>query len=144
MNLENKIHLQTIDPETLRVALEKIFSNQKSEVGIEDLPEKLLAFAVFDQDKIVGGILAKQSYESIYINLLAVDPAYREQRVGSRLMKKIEELAIIQGTIQITLTTMSYQALGFYQKQGYVVFGSLEDMPMRGVTKYYLHKRLKA
>ena len=57
--MENKIHLQTIDPETLSVALEKIFSNQKSEVGIEDLPEKLLAFAVFDQDKIVGGILAK-------------------------------------------------------------------------------------
>ena len=144
MNLENKIHLQTIDPETLSVALEKIFSNQKSEVGIEDLPEKLLAFAVFDQDKIVGGILAKQSYESIYINLLAVDEAYREQRIGSQLMQKIEEIAIQRGVIHLSLTTKSYQALDFYQKNGYVVFGSLADMPMRGVTKYYLHKRLKA
>lgn len=144
MSLENKVHLQKIDPESLRIALEKFFSEQKAEVGIEDLPEKLLAYAALDQDTIVGGILAKQSYESIYINLLAVDPAYRERRLGSQLMKKMEEVAMEEGIIQITLTTMSYQALGFYQKQGYTIFGTLEDMPMRGVTKYYLNKRLKA
>lgn len=144
MSLENKVELQKIDPESLRIALEKFFSEQKAEVGIEDLPEKLLAYAALDQDIIVGGILAKQSYESIYINLLAVNPAYRERRLGSQLMKKMEEVAMEEGIIQITLTTMSYQALGFYQKQGYTIFGTLEDMPMRGVTKYYLNKRLKA
>ena len=42
----------------------------------------------------------------------------------------------------ITLTTKAYQALGFYLKQGYEVFGELEDVPMIGTTKYYLVKKI--
>jgi hypothetical protein len=42
----------------------------------------------------------------------------------------------------LTLTTKAYQALGFYLKQGYEVFGELADVPMMGTTKYYLAKKI--
>lgn len=135
--------LETIEVESLRQALEGIFDAQNEAAGIEKIEGEMIAIAAMDQGKIAGGLIAKQTYESIYINLLAVDEGYREQRIGSQLMQKIEEIALQRGMIHLTLTTKSYQALAFYQKNGYEIFGSLEDMPMRGVTKYYLHKRLR-
>ncbi len=73
-----------------------------------------------------------------------VDDNYRGKRVGSQLLGAIETYARQRAIIQLTLTTKSYQALGFYQKKGFDIFGELADMPMRGVTKYYLNKRLQA
>ena len=140
----NAVTFEAVEIEHLRQVLEGIFDAQSEAAGIEKIEDETIAIAAIYQGKIAGGLIAKQTYESIYINLLAVDEAYREQRIGSQLMQKIEEIAIQRGMIHVTLTTKSYQALDFYQKNGYVVFGSLADMPMRGVTKYYLHKRLKA
>lgn len=140
----NTVTFEAVEIEHLRQVLEGIFDAQSEAAGIEKIEDETIAIAAIYQGKIAGGLIAKQTYESIYINLLAVDEAYREQRIGSQLMQKIEEIAIQRGMIHVTLTTKSYQALDFYQKNGYVVFGSLADMPMRGVTKYYLHKRLKA
>ena len=136
--------MEIIEVESLRQVLEGIFDAQNEVAGIEKIEDEMIAIAAIDQGKITGGLIAKQTYESIYINLLAVDESYREQRIGSQLMQKIEKIAIQRGMIHLTLTTKSYQALEFYQKNGYEIFGSLEDMPMRGVTKYYLHKRVKA
>jgi hypothetical protein len=42
----------------------------------------------------------------------------------------------------VHLDTMSFQALPFYQKQGYTVFGILEDLP-EGHRRYYLRKDLE-
>lgn len=141
---KNQVTFESIEVEELRRVLEGIFDAQNEAAGIEKIEDEMIAIAAVYQGKIAGGLIAKQTYESIYINLLAVDEGYREQRIGSQLMQKIEDIARQREMIHLTLTTKSYQALEFYQKNGYEIFGSLEDMPMRGVTKYYLHKRLKA
>lgn len=135
--------MESIDESILRSALEVLFDKQNEAAGIEKVTDEMVSIAAMIDETIVGGLIAKQTYESMYINLLAVDENYREQRIGSQLMAEIEKIAHERGMIQLTLTTKSYQALGFYQKLGYEIFGTLEDMPMRGVTKYYLHKRLK-
>ncbi len=57
-------------------------------------------------------------------------------------MQAIEEQALKENVLSITLTTKAYQALGFYLKHGYEVFGELADVPMIGTTKYYLVKRI--
>ena len=49
--------------------------------------------------------------------------------------------AASRGCFAATLDTHSFEALGFYQKRGYEVFGTLEDYPP-GHTKYFLRKRL--
>ena len=40
------------------------------------------------------------------------------------------------------LDTLSSQALPFYQKLGYTVFGQIDDLPV-GHARYYLKKSLK-
>ena len=39
------------------------------------------------------------------------------------------------------LDTLSFQALDFYKKYGYIVFGQIADLPP-GHTRYYLRKTL--
>jgi hypothetical protein len=40
------------------------------------------------------------------------------------------------------LDTMSFQALEFYKRQGYTVFGELRDLPV-GYTRYFMKKALQ-
>lgn len=138
------MELKTIEVEILTQALGKIFEEQTIAAGLPVIEDEVIGIAAMDGEVIAGGIVAKQTYESMYINLLAVDDAYRGQRIGSQLLEAIEKMAIEREMIHLSLTTKSYQALDFYQKHGYEVFGELADMPMRGVTKYYLNKRLRA
>lgn len=138
------MELKTIEVEILTQALGKIFEEQTLAAGLPVIEDEVIGIAAMDGAVIAGGIVAKQTYESMYINLLAVDDAYRGQRIGSQLLEAIEKMAIEREMIHLSLTTKSYQALDFYQKHGYEVFGELADMPMRGVTKYYLNKRLRA
>ena len=136
-----EIKLATV--ETLTPILNQIFEEQTLAAGLPLVTDQMHALAAWENGTIAGGLVAKQTYESLYIQLLAVQPAYRGQQVGRHLLEAIEQIAKDQDLIQITLTTKSYQALDFYVKYGYEVFGEVADLPMRGVTKYYLKKRLK-
>jgi ribosomal protein S18 acetylase RimI-like enzyme len=105
--------------------------------------EQKLGFALVENGEIAGGIVGSMSFENFHVNGLAIDDKYRGQDYGTRLMETMEKAAADTGAKLITLSTLSFQALGFYEKMGYRVFGTLEDCPFEGVTKYYLCKKLK-
>ena len=52
-----------------------------------------------------------------------------------------EQQARALGAHAVTLDTFSWQAEGFYLKQGYAVFGRLQDFPP-GHERLYLRKPL--
>ena len=60
---------------------------------------------------------------------------------GAKLLSSIEKRAIEKRAEIFTVTTYSYQACGFYEKQGYAVFGELKDVPITGASRYYLSKK---
>lgn len=76
-----------------------------------------------------------------YIDTLCVDEAYRGKGVGARLLSEIEESAKAKGCYLIHLDTFDFQAKAFYEKQGYITFGVLDDCP-KGHCRYYLKKAL--
>jgi hypothetical protein len=47
-----------------------------------------------------------------------------------------------QGCQQSLVDTFSFQALAFYQKQGYVLQMTLNDFPEKGIQRHYLTKTL--
>ena len=139
-----RMEIKTSTVETLTPLLNQIFEEQTLAADFPLITDQIYALAAWENDIIIGGLVAKQTYESLYVQLLAVQPTYRGQQVGRHLLEAIEQMAQEQDLIQITLTTKSYQALDIYLKHGYEVCGEVADLPMRGVTKYYLKKRLKA
>lgn len=104
--------------------------------------EKKFSFGMFDGDKLIGGISGwiKASYW-LYVDLLYVDGEYRGKDLATTLMKKAEEFAIKNNLIGITVETWSFQAKEFYEKQGYEIYGKIENSPP-GEVEYLLKKEL--
>ncbi|MNC61397.1 N-acetylglutamate synthase [compost metagenome] len=90
----------------------------------------------------MGGVTGDVAWNILNVHLLAVDPACRGTGLGASLLAEIENRARQLGCKVSELTTMSWQAPHFYQKQGYEIFGEIKDCPNEGHTKYYLKKRL--
>ena len=105
---------------------------------IVDMSRKI----VDESGKIIAGCSAcMYGWNILYIELLWVDKAWRRQGVGLSLLRAVEDEARRQGAYLAHLDTFDFQARGFYEKQGYTLFGTLDDAP-RGHRRYYLQKRL--
>ena len=103
-----------------------------------DLSRKLIG----ENGEIIGGIIARMyCWNCVYIDTLWISDDYRGQSLGKQLLKEIEELAKAKGAEIIHLDTFDFQAKEFYEKQGYTVFGILEDCP-KDHARYYLSKKI--
>ena len=90
--------------------------------------------------EIVGGLIGLTHWNWMHIRFLLVDEAERRLGLGRKLMVAAEAEARSRGCVNVHLDTFSFQALPFYERLGYRVFGRLEDYPP-GHTRYFLEKR---
>ena len=74
----------------------------------------------YEGGRMIGGVTAQITGTTLGVKLLWVDKEYRSRGVGAQLMSKMEEDARTKGCAVSFVDTMSYQAPGFYNKQGYV------------------------
>lgn len=91
---------------------------------------------------IIAGCLAMTYCWNIAcIDILWVEEPYRRQGLGGRLLRQVEDEARAMGCRLAHLDTFDFQARAFYEKNGYTVFGVLEDCP-EGHRRFYLSKPL--
>lgn len=102
-----------------------------------------LNFAIKDDRKVVGGAFGKILLGNcLSVEVLWVDPLYRNKDYGTQLMLKLEDAARKLGSRLSIVDTFDFQARDFYIKLGYIEFGALEDCPCPGNIRYYLKKVL--
>ena len=80
------------------------------------------SFSIFIKDQkenILGGASGTLFYGSLYVDSLWIDKALRHQGWGTKLMHEAENLGRKHGASFVTLNTMDWEALPFYQKLGY-------------------------
>jgi GNAT superfamily N-acetyltransferase len=95
------------------------------------------------QDQVlIAGAYGASSQDWVHIEYLWVDSKHRRASLGRRLLKEVEKECQRRGCIGIHLDTYSFQALPFYEKCGFIVFGSIADHP-RGGNRYFLKKEIK-
>jgi GNAT superfamily N-acetyltransferase len=92
--------------------------------------------------EIVGGLLGGTYWGWLYVDILWVKDSLRGQGYGRALLAEAEQEAVRRGCRHAHLDTMSFQALEFYQQQGYTVFGELHDLPT-GHSRHFMKKRLQ-
>lgn len=89
---------------------------------------------------VVGGIRCDVFSKCLYVDVLWVADSHRGQGWGYQLLGEAEKIAREAGCLFAHTCTFSYQSPGFYKRQGYEVFGVLDDYP-DGIVQYFLKKK---
>jgi len=110
----------------------------------EDLRGKYEEIQIFLKDEngnVRGGIVAEVCWNWLEIHTFMIDENKRKCGFGTKLLLALEEIAFAKQCDFIKVDTLSFQALGFYEKHGYQVFGTLNNVG-RDFQHYYLTKEL--
>ena len=104
-----------------------------SQTGLEGT---LVTLFLKDNDQqILGGIHGWTAFNYLHVDILWLREDVRGQGYGRRLLLATEQEALTRGCRYAQLDTFSFQALGFYEKLGYRVFGELDNVA--GIHKWY-------
>ena len=89
----------------------------------------------------VGGLWGKTAYNWCFVELFVIPKQFRGQDLGAKVLAQAEDIARSRGCTGLWLDTYWFQARPFYEKQGYEVFGALDEYP-RGGQRFFLKKSL--
>ena len=89
--------------------------------------------------QVQGGVEADIYWNGVEIELLWIAETHRKRGLGSQLLAEIENIARSKGAVVGFLKTVA--AREFYQRNGYEVYGVLEDRPI-GSKLFHMKKRL--
>lgn len=116
--------------------------NRSSLPEQEENPYGNTSFMARDEEgEIIGGITGTYFWQHMHIDFLWVDPAQQGSGIAAKLMARMEQYARELECRLMTVDTFSFQAPGFYRKQGFREFGVLADHPA-GHSQHYFEKRL--
>ena len=135
--IERTINPTTEQIDRIREGLTRFNRSQIPDKGFVPL-----AFTLFDErNEFCGGLTGHIAYEWLFVDILWVADQARSRGQGRELMLAAEEEARKRGCRHAWVDTFSFQALSFYEKLGYVIFGKLDDFPT-GHSRYFLRKDL--
>ena len=101
--------------------------------------------AIFARDpqtkQVVGGLLGRTSLGLLRVDTFFLPEELRCDRLGSRILAMAEEEGRRRGCTRAVLSTLHFQAPGFYLKQGWEVAARIECEPP-GHTRFYMTKKL--
>ncbi|MGX7013934.1 GNAT family N-acetyltransferase [Vagococcus silagei] len=98
-------------------------------------------FAIYAKDetgKIIGGITGEIFGQWMDIEYLAVDEAYRNQKIGHQLLQEAEQLAHEHKCGYIFIYTFGFQAKDYYPKYGYEEVFRRAHYPITGTEHYFV------
>ena len=96
-----------------------------------------------DKGKLQGGLILQSYWKESYVELLWLSEKARRLGHGRRLIEEAERRARRRGSLLLHLNTYSFQAPGFYEKQGFTRFGGMAGSP-QGASRHFYVKRLSA
>jgi len=91
--------------------------------------------------KVVGGLLGRTSLGLLRVDTFFLPEVSRRNRLGSRILAMAEEEGRRRGCTRALLSTLHFQAPGFYLKQGWEVAARIDCEPP-GHTRFLMTKKL--
>jgi ribosomal protein S18 acetylase RimI-like enzyme len=126
-------------PEVSLVAIDRGLDEYNFSVAPLAEVEQLASLATDASGRTVGGAVGRTWGRCCELLQLWVEPDHRLSGVGSRLLREFEAHAARRGCDVYYLTTLSFQAPGFYRKHGYASVAEISGYP-NGITKHLMRK----
>ena len=128
-------------------------TNDGNELDINEIHQKLKSYnlsrreksenipiGIYYEDesgKKLAGLTGETFGNWLCIKYLYVEENLRGKGIGSRIIEAAEKEAKSRGCKYAFVDTFSFQAPGFYEKQGYKEVFALTDYPYTGARYYY-------
>lgn len=119
-----------------------ILNENNEKLGFVWKQEPLVLIARDESGEVIGGLSGSTNWGWLHVRLLAVNIKVRGTGLGRKLLAQAEKVALERGCEHAYLDTFSFQARGFYEKQGYSVWGELEDFPA-GESRFFMRKEIQ-
>lgn len=131
----------TITPEMQAAIGQGLNDYNDAVIGYTD--RKPIAVVARDPDSgdILGGALGRSSLGLLFLDLFHLDKAHRGGGLGSEILRRFEDEGRRRGCVSAVLYTISFQAPGFYEKNGWTRFGEVACLPP-GTSRIFLSKSL--
>jgi len=113
-------------PEDEAVVRDGLSAYNFEKAGYRD--QRPLAILVSDPETgdVVGGLLGGTSFGLLRIDRFFLPESLRKHGLGTQIIKAAEDEGRRRGCSRALLTTLSFQAPGFYKRQGWEVIAELE------------------
>jgi GNAT superfamily N-acetyltransferase len=123
------------------VVMDGLRAYNEERAGVSDARQLAILARDPDTGEVVGGLLGRS-----YLGLLTVERFFlpenlRRGGLGGRILAVAEEEGRRRGCTRAVLSTLHFQAPGFYLKQGWEVAARIECEPP-GHTRFYMTKNL--
>ncbi|GGD64953.1 MULTISPECIES: GNAT family N-acetyltransferase [Rhizobium] len=127
-------------PEELAAITDALSAFNTGDVGPSD--RRPLAVLIRDTDgKVTGGLSGFTAWGWLFTQMLYIPDTLRGTGLAGEILAKAEDEARTRGCRGAWIDTFSPLALRAYLRQGYEVFGELQDFP-EGRTRSFLRKNL--
>jgi GNAT superfamily N-acetyltransferase len=125
----------------LAVITEGLRAYNEAQAGVSD--SRALAILVRNPEtqNVVGGLWGRTSLGLLRVERFFLPEDLRRGGLGSRILAMAEEEARRRGCTRAVLSTIHFQAPGFYAKQCWEVAGRIDCEPP-GHTRFYMTKKL--
>ena len=125
----------------LAVITEGLRAYNEAQAGVSD--SRALAILVRNPEtqNVVGGLWGRTSLGLLRVERFFLPEDLRRGGLGSRILAMAEEEARRRGCTRAVLSTIHFQAPGFYAKQGWEVAARIECEPP-GHTRFHMTKKL--
>ena len=107
----------------------------------KEQPDLIEIYVQTKTHELISGLIGYIDWGWLDIDTIWINKDYRGRGIGKYLVRFAEQKAISEGIIRAKLCTFDFQALAFYEKLGYIIYGKLDDFP-EGHSFYYLKKDL--
>ncbi len=123
VKLEYQVHKQ-VPIEVTNFINDAFHHHNKEEAGIV---RKITSISVKRNNKIVAAGRGHTFGKTFYIEELIVGKAFRNENIGTDLLKELEKTAKNNNCNKITVSTFSYQGPQFYTQNNYIEIARLEN-----------------
>jgi GNAT superfamily N-acetyltransferase len=147
---EDEVPVHLIEVHASDAAVEHLVSDGLDDYNRRFVPlpdrQRLVVAARESSGLVVGGLVADTLWGQagcgwLHVTQLWVAERVRRRGIGRMLLRAAEREAVRRGCRSAYLDTFEFQALSFYERDGYTIFGVQDDFPA-GHRRFFLRKAL--
>lgn len=129
------------EPDFERVIAQGLDEFNEQVAGLNDRRPLNIIVRDADSNEVLGGAVGRTSLGLAFLDRFHLPSQMRGSGLGTKILEAFEDEARQRGCSSAVLYTISFQAPGFYEKNGWTSFGEIRS-EREGISRVFMSKKL--